>query len=204
MFSIKHPTSTGRPSKSLMFCRSEGEAAPPSAARCSFLCYTAAVRYRGLQTQQATDREGLGQRKPKESPKKSWKVGRNLQKFHENSNSAVLSFWISESKWPLDGTIYQMDPSGMKHPAIAIPPSSYQNGPGSFFGTNHPRSNSIFVRMSWPSEGTQKNNRNAVNTKPWFWAGVHHLGQGLLWSFWIDHRDTFDIQPKQNRKVKSN
>lgn len=148
MFSIKHPTSTGRPSKSLMFCRSEGEAAPPSAARCSFLCYTAAVRYRGLQTQQATDREGLGQRKPKESPKKSWKVGRNLQKFHENSNSAVLSFWISESKWPLDGTIYQMDPSGMKHPAIAIPPSSYQNGPGSFFGTNHPRSNSIFVRMS--------------------------------------------------------
>ena len=95
MFSIKHPTSIGRPSKFLMFCRSEGEAAPPSAARCSFLCYTAAVRYRGLQTQQATDREGLGQKKTKESQKKTWKVGRNLQKFHENAGNMMVKFSCS-------------------------------------------------------------------------------------------------------------
>jgi hypothetical protein len=89
MFSIKHPTSTGRPSKSLMFCRSEGEAAPPSAARCSFLCYTAAVRYRGLQTQQATDREGLGQRKPKESPKNHGK----LAEIYRNSTKIQIQLF---------------------------------------------------------------------------------------------------------------
>ena len=170
MFSIKHPTSIGRPSKFLMFCRSEGEAAPSSAARCSFLCYTAAVRYRGLQTQQATDREGLGQKKPRNPEKKHGKLAeiyRNSTKMLGTwwSNSAVLSVWRSESKWPLDGTRKPNgsewdDTSSYSHPTIQL-----SECPGSFFGTNHPRRYFIFVRMSWPSEGTKKKiNRNTVNT----------------------------------------
>jgi len=59
-----------------------------------------------------------------EIPRKCWEHDGQIQLFYLFGDPNPSGHWMAQEN--------QMDPSGMTHPAIAIPPSSYQNAQDPF------------------------------------------------------------------------